>query len=54
MGDKGEKMQQEMKELIAQKDQLKAENATLQDRIVILEKTRSTAAAIIEEKPVKR
>ena len=41
----GEKMQQEMKELIAQKDGLKAENATLQDRIVILERTRSTAAA---------
>ena len=46
-------MQQEMKELIAQKDGFKAENATLHDRIVVLERTRSTAAAEDEIKQAK-
>ena len=42
---KGRKMQQEMEELTVQKNGLEARNATLQDRIVILEQTRSTAEA---------
>ena len=42
---KGKEMQQEIKELIVHKDGLKAKNATLQDRIMLLEKTRSTAEA---------
>ena len=42
---KSKEMQQEMEELIVHKDGLKVRNATLHDRIVLLEKTRSTAEA---------
>ena len=43
-----------MKELIAKKDVLKARNATLQDRIVVLEPKRSTAEAENEIETAKQ